>query len=245
MLTFLDLRDISEQTMEIVNPSSAAKIVRAGRSAGLKPGQRVIDFACGFGETLALWADAYGTGGLGIDIRPNACARAQAKLAAHGLSDRIEIVCGNALDYAYAPASFDVASCLGATTIWGGYRGAIRAMRGAVRPGGRLVIGEVFWSMVEVPPALAVREGFLTEHEILNITRDDGFDFADMVRSEPADWERYETDNWAGFMQWLEAHPDHPDRAQVIEDLRRGQDEYLTNGRYFGWAIFVLTPHLV
>ena len=92
-MKFLELKDISERYMELLNPTSPQKVLTVGRIVGLKSGSRVIDFGCGFGEVLSLWAQQFCISGIGIDIRENACARARKKMAEQGLAERIEIVC--------------------------------------------------------------------------------------------------------------------------------------------------------
>jgi cyclopropane fatty-acyl-phospholipid synthase-like methyltransferase len=69
-MKFLELKAISERDLALVNPTSAQKIVRAGEVAGLAPGARVVDFGCGYGEALALWAERFGVSGGGVDVRP-------------------------------------------------------------------------------------------------------------------------------------------------------------------------------
>jgi hypothetical protein len=65
-LTFLDLKDIAEREIELVNPTSPEKIVTIGRVAGMSPGQRVVDFGCGYAEPLVLWAENFGLAGVGV-----------------------------------------------------------------------------------------------------------------------------------------------------------------------------------
>jgi hypothetical protein len=63
-----------------------------------------------------------------------------------------------------------------------------------------------------------------------------------MVRSSRDDWDRYEAENWYGFLRWLAENPDHPDRQQVIDTLRKYQDDYFRfGGKFLGWAMFILT----
>ncbi|MCX6019736.1 MAG: class I SAM-dependent methyltransferase, partial [Chloroflexi bacterium] len=59
-MDFLSLKNISERYLEIINPTSREKLLRVGRVAGLQPGQRVIDFGCGYGGVLSLWAQEFG-----------------------------------------------------------------------------------------------------------------------------------------------------------------------------------------
>jgi SAM-dependent methyltransferase len=215
---FFDLVNISEQFMTVINPSTPEKIVRAGRVMGLKEGMRVIDFGCGFGEALALWAEQFGISGVGIDIREYVCVRARQRLAPFG--DRFEIACMDASKYEVEPHSFDAAACIGATFIWGGFRETIRALRASIRPGAKMVIGEAYWARATVPPEFARMQDFLPEPRLLEIAREEGFDLQYVIRASQDDWDRYEADNWDGLLRWLDDHPGHPERQQVSDHLR-------------------------
>jgi len=241
---FLDLKNISERYIELVNPTSVDKVLAVGRAAGLKTGCRVIDFGCGFGEALALWAEHFGTSGIGIDIREHACERARLKMTHRGLADRIEIVRMNAADYAFEEHAFDVAACLGASFIWDGYRPTLHRMKDAIRANGKIIIGEPYWLRSQVPPDYSRGESAVhTEQELLHMAREEGLDFEYVARASHEDWDNYESSNWRGLIRWIEENPDHSERQQVIDHLRQSQDEYCSYAReYFGWAIYVLGP---
>lgn len=241
-MNFLELKNISEAFMELVNPTSPEKIIKAGQVAGLKRGNKVIDFGCGFAEPLILWAERFGISGVGIDIRPYACERAKNKIMERGLSDRLEVVCGDAAHYVYPPDSFDLASCIGATFIWGTFRDAVHAMKNAILPTGRLVIGEAYWLMDDIPVEFRSQQTEVTtEVELLQGARQEGFDFEYVLHSNHDEWDRYEADNWYALLRWIEDNPEHPERQQVIDHLHESQDEYARYGRmYLGWAIYIL-----
>jgi SAM-dependent methyltransferase len=241
-MEFLELKDISEQYMELINPISAEKVLAAGKALGLQPGHRVIDFGCGFGEALALWGRHYGISGVGIDIRPYAAERARQKMAALNLP--IEIICGSAADYPFEPHTFDAAVCLGATFIWDGFGPTAHHLKTALRPGGKAAIGEVYWRTAHVPPEYARRQQTIpTEAELLPLIRQEGYHLETVIRASQDDWDRYESGNWVGLLRWLEANPNHPDRPQVQQFLHTTQDEYFRYGReFFGWAIYLLCP---
>ena len=243
MMEFFDLKNISERFMEIVNPTSEEKILKIGAVLGLNENSRIIDFGCGYGETLALWAEHFDISGIGIDIREHACRRAKKKIADRGFDRRIKIVCGSADEYAFDPGIFDVAACMGASFIWDGYRSAIQNMKKAVSDGGKLVIGETYRKVKAFPPEFSEEEKkFPLEHEIVHAARREGLDLEYMVRSSRDDWDRYEAENWYGFFRWLAENPDHPDRLQVIDTLRKYQDDYFRfGGKFLGWAMFILT----
>jgi SAM-dependent methyltransferase len=243
-MQFLDLKDISEQFMELVNPTTPEKIIKAGQIAGIKLGHKVIDFGCGYAEPLILWAKKYGISGVGIDIRPKACERAELKVARNGLAHRIEIICGDAAKYAFPVHSFDLAACIGASFIWGTFADAVRAMKEAILPRGKLVIGEAYWLTDNVPVEFRTQEKDVkTETELLQIARQQGFDFEYVLHSNTDDWDRYEAENWYALLRWIEEHPKHPERQQVIDHLHESQEEYTRYGRmYLGWALYVLNP---
>jgi SAM-dependent methyltransferase len=240
---FFDLVNISERYMELINPSTPEKLLRVGRVAGLNNKSRVLDMGCGFGEALALYGQEFGVSGIGVDIREYACQRATQKLNERGLGGRMQVFCANGAEYAFEKGAFDAAMCIGATFIWGSYAQTIHAIREAVRPGGKLIIGEGYWNSDQVPPGFAHEQNFPTEAAILRLTRQEGFEIEAVARASHDDWDRYESDNWIGLLRWIEENPAHPERAQVIDHLRARQHEYFTAGRkYLGWAIFLLTP---
>jgi SAM-dependent methyltransferase len=243
-MEFFDLVNISERYLDFASPVSPAKVVELGKYLGLREGSRAIDFACGYAESLVLWAEHFGIAGTGVEVREHACRRARARVAEKGLSGRIEIVCAQAADYPITEHAFDAATCIGASFAFGGYRHTIRALKRAVRATGRLAIGEPYWLRDRVPPELVAQEpGYHSEFDLLRIAREEGFDFEYVIRASQDDWDRYEAGNWHGLIRWLEDHPDHPEREVVIQHLRKIQDNYLGYGReYVGWAMYVLAP---
>ncbi|XUX00222.1 MAG: methyltransferase domain-containing protein [Dehalogenimonas sp.] len=243
-MEFLELMGISHRYMELLNPSSPEKIVQLGRLLKLKKGSRVIDFGCGCAESLTLWAEEFGITGVGIDISEDFCARARKKVAAKGLSDRIEIVCSPAADYVFAEGAFDAATCIGATFAFGGYQQTIQAMKKAIRQSGRLGIGETHWLSNRVDPEYAQKQPTThTEPELARFTRDEGFELEYIIHSSNDDWDSYISGTWAGMIRWLEENPAHPDHEQVLKFLRTDQDDYLQFQRqYMGWAMYCLAP---
>jgi cyclopropane fatty-acyl-phospholipid synthase-like methyltransferase len=241
-----DLFNISERYIEILNPISAEKLLRIGEVLEFGRESKVIDFGCGFGETLAMWAEKFVISGTGVDIREYACQRARSKMQERKLADRIDIVCADGSEYEFQSNAYDAALCIGATFIWGGYRDAVRAMKDAIRPGGRLVIGEVHWLKHDIPQEYlntTAPPGTNYEYELLQITNEEGFDIEYMVRAGDDDWDRYSADNWRGLVRWIDENPGHPERQEVTEYLHKTQEEYLKYEReYIGWAIYVLTP---
>lgn len=204
----------------------------------------MIDYGSGCGEPLALWGKEYGITGVGVDVSADFCDRATKKLQAERLSDRIEILCSKGADYPLEEGRFDVAACIGATFIFGGYRETVQALKRAIHSKGRLGIGEAYWVSDTVPPEYTQNQlNVGTEIELLRVTREEGFEIEYVIRASRDEWDTYYSENWYALLRWLEENPSHPDRRQVFEHLRHSQDEYFRYEKpYMGWAMYVLKP---
>lgn len=241
---FFDLKNISEKYIELVNPISPKKVIKVGELLGLNPNSRVIEFGCGYGEILALWAEAFGISGVGIELRDFACERARKKMIAKGLADRIEIICEDGAKYKFEEGAFDVAACIGATFIWDDFQSCIKAIKPAVHSKGKLAIGETYWLKERVPPEYAKGEKTTyAESELLRMIREEEYDLEYIARATHNEWDNYVTMDWYGYLRWIEQNPNHPEREEVIRHFHMDQDKYLKYDReYMGWAIYVLTP---
>src|SRR3954453_14967628 len=109
---------------------------RAVDLAGIEPGARVLDVACGTGD-LALEAASRGASVVGLDFSSEMLRHAREKSAA------VEWVEGSALALPFADDAFDAApGGLGARNFADLEQG-VGEMGGVVRPGGKVVILEI------------------------------------------------------------------------------------------------------
>jgi len=243
-LTFLDLKDIAEREIELVNPTSPEKLIAIGRFAGMVPGKTLIDYGCGYAEPLVLWAEQFGISGVGIELREKAVRRARHKIAQRGLADRLQVVHGKGAEYSLTIGSFDFAACIGASFVWDDLPQALAALKLAIQPGGKIILGEPYWLKDTVPLDLAQAQPALhSEPWLLNAFRQTGLEVEYILHSNVDEWDRYETGNWHGLAQWIAENPVHPDLSDVLAHLHESQDEYMRFGReYFGWALYLLGP---
>lgn len=104
----------------------------------IKPGDRLLDVACGAGQ-VAVPAARAGAEVTGIDIAPNWIAQARARAEAEGLTAQFDE--GDAEELPYADGAFDVVvSLFGAMFAPQPERVAAELLR-VCRPGGRIVMG--------------------------------------------------------------------------------------------------------
>ena len=111
------------------------------RLAGPLQGRSVLDVGCGDG-TLALVAARHGAARVaGCDPDPRMIARARAQ-AARGAAP-IELAVARAQALPFADGSFDVVTCITVLAFVADAAGAVREMARVLRPGGRLVVGDL------------------------------------------------------------------------------------------------------
>jgi demethylmenaquinone methyltransferase/2-methoxy-6-polyprenyl-1,4-benzoquinol methylase len=118
---------------------------RAAALAGLAPGRRALDVACGTGDLALELARCVAPGGevVGTDFSERMLALAREKAADRVVDARVVFEPANALALPYDDASFDAATVgFGARNFSDLERG-LREMTRVVRVGGRVVVLEI------------------------------------------------------------------------------------------------------
>jgi len=241
--------DVTHALHTYCNPITARKTAEIGRVLGLKPQNRVLDIACGHGEMLVSWAAEHGISGVGVDASPYAIERAKRRAAGRDQDDDIVFLLARGEEYRTPRAErFDVTACIGASWIWGGYRGTLQALMGFTRPGGLLVVGQPHW--ITDPPEEYLkseeldRQAIHTLWENVSIAQDLSLRLIYLTESSRDEWDRYEMLQAAGVDRFEQEHAGHPDLEEIRAQSDRSRDAYLRWGRdCLGFAVYVFrTP---
>ena len=224
------------------NPADEADVEALIAALNLPAGGRVLDVACGKGEFLCRLVERRGVSGVGVDLSPVCVAEARTKVRERGLEGRIEIVHGDGAAYEAPAGAFDLASCLGASWIWRGHRGTVRALRRWTRPGGFVVAGEPFWSRPPDPAYLAAAElradEFADYEGNLRIAAEEGLEEVRSWVSQPPAWDRYEFLQVGAAESYAREEPLDPDSAEILARVRANWTVYVRWGREtLGWTL--------
>jgi ubiquinone/menaquinone biosynthesis C-methylase UbiE len=234
-------RAITHADHYIMNPFSPEKLARVIDYLRLQDGERLVDVGCGKASLLLAIAQTHRIDAVGLELNPAFAALAQDALAAAGLAASIRIVEGPALDFEVSPGSFDVAACIGSTFALGGLEASLDWMARAVKPGGRIAIGEPFalgeWTK-------EVSERWVEYHralpDIAAAFEARNLALIGLVASSTDDWDQYEGLQWRAATAWLRDHPDDPDAPWLAATIATSRADYFKEERHgFGWAVFV------
>ena len=124
---------------ETLEDAQRAKLEMVARKLELAPGMRVLDVGCGWGSFAMHAAREYGASVLGITLSEPQAAMARERVAAAGLSEKVEI---RVADYRQLPsASFDAIASIGMAEHVGDSQIDVYAstLYGLLAPGGLLL----------------------------------------------------------------------------------------------------------
>ena len=129
-----------------VHPFLRDVAARSLARLALQPGESVLDVGCGTGVFLPGLAALAGPEGrvVGLDHSAAFLEDARKRLVEASLSDRVELVKDDAHRLPFPDGTFDAAHCERVLMHLEDPALAIREMRRVVRPGGRVVIAEVY-----------------------------------------------------------------------------------------------------
>lgn len=116
------------------------------RIASLAPGETVLDMGCGAGMDLLLAARRVGPGGRAIGVDPTPAMREAALGGARaaGLEAAVEVREGDVLSLPAGDGTVDVVLSNGVLNLSVDKRATLTEIRRVLRPGGRLLLGDVF-----------------------------------------------------------------------------------------------------
>ncbi|MFG2308716.1 SAM-dependent methyltransferase [Streptomyces sp. NPDC048566] len=240
--------------LTFLGPLSEARAARiVGRLSRAAPAT-VLDLGCGWGELMLRTLEAVdGATGVGVDVNGEDLARGRESAAGRGLADRVTFVEESAESTRHGPA--DLVLCLGASHALssveppGHTAAALRALRGLVRPGGRVLLGEAYWQRAPTPAELdsmwpgARADEFHELAGLVDLAVAAGFRPVWIESANSDEWDDFESGYQADLEEWLAAHAGHPSAAETRERVDRHRSSWLRGYRgVLGLAYLTLVP---
>ena len=242
--------DITHRDHVVCNPTSVEKLDELIGLLDLGPEPRVLDVASGKGEFIVRVVERFGGSagqgahGVAIDISPYCTADLRATAARRIPAAKLEILEMDGAEYHPVAGAFDLASCLGASWTFGGFRPTLRYLAYAARPGGCVLVGEPFWKKEPQDEYLAwsgmTRDEFGSHAGNVEAGQAEGLIPLLALVSSGDEWDRYETLQWRAAARFADSHPDDPDVPELLDRIEKSRREYLSWGRdTLGWALYL------
>jgi SAM-dependent methyltransferase len=237
--------DITHRKHVVCNPTSEEKLARLVDLLQLPSAARVVDIACGKGEFLIRLAEAYAVRGVGVDLSPVCIANAERTLKARVPQAAVIFTqMDGAAFKPDEPNSLTLASCIGASWVFGGHAKTLDAMVAMAEPDGWVIVGEPYWSREpsdEYLGALGLpKDAFGSHADNVEAGQQRGLDLVHTVVSSQDDWDRYEGLQWHAVADYARTNRDDPDLPELLERMAKQKAAYLKWGRdVLGWAIYV------
>lgn len=237
--------DVTHRFHTICNPLSLEKIGRLIDLLRLGKDSEILDIATGKGEFLFRAVEQYGCRGVGVELSPFYVKDAHRRASRSMLKDRVRLLEMDGAAYVPEPERrFDVTSCLGASWIYGGYRGTLKFLKRLTKKEGYVVVGEPYWK--DDPPQEYCEAVELKKEDVLScegnlfFAEKMGFRLAHIFTSSEDDWNIYEGLTWYAVDMYRRENPGDPDLPEILAKLDREKRAYIEHGRrVLGWAVYL------
>jgi len=244
----MDMRkyfDITHSEHVVLNPTSEKKLAQLVELLRLPKGAQVLDIACGKGEFLIRLAETYGAGGIGIDTSSVYLDEGRKWLNKRSPEADITFTEMNGADYKPdKPNQFDVASCIGASWVFGGHAKTLEVLIAMAKPDGWRLVGEPYLAKEPSDEYLEAagfpKEAFGSHFSNAEAGEKLGLNLVHTIVSSKDEWDTYESLQWYAADIYARNNPDDPDLPALIERVESSKKNHLRWGRdTLGWAIYV------
>jgi cyclopropane fatty-acyl-phospholipid synthase-like methyltransferase len=235
---------IAHRDHAICNPIGIEKTDRVLALLDLPPGARVLDVGCGKAEMLMRLIERYGCAAVGVDSNPHFLAEARARAFDRGVAGQLELHESEIAKQKFESESFDAALCVGATHAYGDYGSTLEALRGLVKPGGKVLVGEGHWMRrpeAAYLKALGAKAKDYTDHTG-NVTAgvEAHLTYLYSAVADTDDLDHYEGLYNRAVETWCLENPDDSDHTAARKKIRDWRDLYLQWGRdTLGFALYL------
>jgi cyclopropane fatty-acyl-phospholipid synthase-like methyltransferase len=244
---------VAHQHLPYANPMGVETMDRAVALLDLPEDASVCEFGAGFCELALQVATRWGAKVAAIELSPRIGAGAQERIDRHirqrgaHAKGGVSLLRGDAGTFrpSFAPESFDLCVCIGATHALGGYHKALEVMHKLTRPRGKILLGEGFWTSPEPSPSYLAATGIAADEFMLHFENveqgvEAGLETMWAATATQRAWDEYEWAHSRAIEEFARRHPGDADAKEMLERSRNWRRAYLRWGReHLGFGLYL------
>ncbi|OKK00866.1 SAM-dependent methyltransferase [Amycolatopsis sp. CB00013] len=211
----------------IKSPLDDASVGRLLNRSLSRGDARVLDLGCGTGEwLLRALATRPHLLAEGVDISGGALEDARRAANDRGVADRL-VLHHREADGFVSAQPFDLVLSVGSSHAFGGLLPTLAAARRHLAPGGRVLIGEGFWSRTPSPEAVEMLGDFADLATTVDRVVADGWTPIHGHVSTRHELDEYEWACWGSLASWALDHPEGPNGKEALSMATIRRTEWL------------------
>ncbi len=236
-------------TMTIDNPMTSADLDQVVELLSPTSGERALDLACGHGELLRRLRAKAAVSGRGVDLSPWMLRTAHRLTTeqlgrdsadGRGAANDITWVIDEARDHG-RNETFNLTACLGASWVWHGFAGTVRALAERTAPGGRIAIGDMHLRDGLDANSVTESHGAIESIEELEASFDThGLDLLGRVNTTDDAWDEYIQRTREAALLWAETYPGERS-ASFVSEQAQWQKDHARDREILTWSVWVAT----
>jgi SAM-dependent methyltransferase len=235
---------VSHHDLAYCNPLNANKVEEVLQLLELGPTSKVLDIGSGKAELLLRLIELYHVNAVGVDRSPYLMQAAREQAAKRVPVKQLELLEIDVADFQTPLGTFDLAACMGASEIFGGYSGTLQTLASYVKPNGYILVGEAYWKKEPSEEFLAKfggnRDEFTTHAENIAVGEAQGLLPLYAIVSSEDDWDKYEWLHSRAVEIYAQQHPQDPDVPALLSRIRAWRKLYLEWGRdILGFGLYL------
>ena len=243
----LKLSLVGHFTHHFSSPVSPETLDRVLALSGIERGWRAVDLGCGPAAMALHLAERYGVQVEAVDRSAAMLDLARARAADHPAGGRLSFRKAGSTDWLADAEPCDLLMVVGAGLLVpdaADNAAQLKALAGAVKPGGRLLWGETFWK-AEPSPLLKAGLGptvalYASHADYVAAGEAAGLTPLYAAVSSEQDWDEYAWRYSTAVEIYAAAHPGDPEAQMMRARIAGWRKMYLTEGRrVMGFGLYL------
>lgn len=236
---------IAHQNLEICSPAPWGVYENLLLGSKISALPEILDIGCGKAGVLAKAIEATNGSGIGVDLPDSLGTAITARAEKLRNQDRLKIILEDAEGFVRrTDRSFDLVICIGSSHALGGPLQLFSCAKNLLKPGGKLLFGEIVW---KAPPSKEFLEFLecgeqdqMYTSQLFDLVQSGGFLIERTASCLETDFDNYENELKKAVETWTMSNATHPMATEFrkrSESWSEAREKWARNA--FGFEVII------